>query len=74
MMGKSGSMLDPDAADDIDDDLLEFFLSLTYPDALNPDGWFQELPKSKQAALTGCSFAWHFNRWLALKASVGGRM
>lgn len=61
MFGKS---VDADAEDELGD----FFLSLTIPDALNPDGWFARLPKTQQEGLRGCSRSWHLNHWSALKA------
>lgn len=60
MFGKS---VDPDAEDEISD----FFLSLTIPDALNPGGWFANLPKAQQEGLRGCSQSWHMNHWNSLR-------
>lgn len=48
---------------DTEELLGEFFISLTFPDALNPDGWFQKLSNIRQDDLKALSQTWHLQNW-----------
>ena len=45
--------------------IFDFFLFLTAPEALNPDGWFQKLPGYTREAMRVLCATWH-TRYLAM--------
>ncbi len=47
--------------------LRDLFLTLSIPNALDPDGFFANLPNAKQEELGALLETWHMNHWIAWK-------